>query len=106
MPGSKLNDKNNCQTLRKGTLIYLHVRTHLIVDGPADVLKVRVIEELVGIFLHPLADFAHADRSDFGQDISISVDEHGLEHVGQHVLDFVGVLLQLLAPGFKLCLVK
>ena len=37
-------------------------------------------------------------KPDFRQDVSVAMDEDGLEHVGQHVLDLVSVLLQLFAP--------
>jgi hypothetical protein len=75
--------------------------TDLVVDGPADVLEVRVVEELVGVLLHPLADLAHADGPDFRQDVAVAVHEDGLEHVRQHVLDLVRVLLELFAPAQK-----
>ena len=75
---------------------------NLVVDGPADVLQVGVVEELVGVLLHPLADLAHADGPDFGQDVSVPVHEDRFEHISQHVLDLVRVLLQLLAPEKRL----
>jgi len=68
------------------------------VNGPTHVLEVGVVEKLVGVLLHPLADLVHADGTDFRQDVSVAVNEHGFEHVRQHVLDLVRVLFQLLAP--------
>ena len=67
-------------------------------NGPTDVFEVGVIEELVRILFHPLADLVHADGSNFRQNVSVAVNEDGLEHVGQHVLDLISILLQLFAP--------
>ena len=69
---------------------------YLVVDCPTDVLEVGVVEEVCVVLLHPLPDLEHADAPDLWQGVSVAMDEDGLEHVGEHVLDLVHVLLQLL----------
>ena len=75
--------------------------SHLVVNGPADVLEVRVVQEVVGELLHPLANLEHADRPDLRQGIPVAMHEHGFEHVGEHVLDLLGVLLELFATSHQ-----
>ena len=74
---------------------------YLVVDCPTDVLEVGVVEEVCVVLLHPLPDLEHADAPDLWQGVSVAMDEDGLEHVGQHVLDLVCVLLKLLPPGHQ-----
>ena len=50
---------------------------------------------------HPRSDLLHADAPNLGDNIPVSVHEHRLEHVRQHVLDLFHVLLQLLALGHQ-----
>lgn len=68
---------------------------------PADVLEVRVVQKVGRKLDHPNAYFGHADAADLGQCVSVSVHEHRFEHVGQHVLDLLHVLLKFCAFGHQ-----
>jgi hypothetical protein len=39
----------------------------LVVEGPADVLEVGVVQEVLVELLHPESDLLHADRADLRQ---------------------------------------
>ena len=65
-------------------------------EGPTNIFEIGVIQEVLMELLHPEPNFLHADTSDLWQGVSVSMDKDGLEHVGEHVLDLVHVLLQLL----------
>ena len=68
-------------------------------ERPSDVLEIGVVEKVLVELLHPPADLVHADAPDLGKAVPVAVDEDRLEHVGQHVLDLIHVLLQLLPLG-------
>lgn len=69
----------------------------LIVQRPTDVFQIRIVQKIGRKLDHPNADFGHANAPDFGQRVSISVHEYRFEHIRQHVLYLLHVLLELSA---------
>ena len=47
--------------------------------------------------LHPGPYLLHTNAPNLGHNVPVAVDKHGLEHVGQHVLNLLHVLFQLLS---------
>jgi len=47
---------------------------YLIIERPADVFQVSVVEEHVGIFLHPHANLLHADGAYLRLGVSVTHD--------------------------------
>lgn len=74
---------------------------NLVVNGPSDVFQVEIVQKVRVILLHPLANLVHTNRADLGQDIAIAMHKHRLEHVREHVLDLVRVLLQLFSTSHE-----
>jgi hypothetical protein len=50
----------------------------LVVQRPANVLEVRVVQKVVVEFLHPDADLCHANGSDLGQRVPLKTIQHTL----------------------------
>lgn len=94
-------------------------------NGPANVFEIRIIKELIRKFLHPLkllvqfyifvqiltqayrlklsymSYFSHANRSDFRNDVTVSVYKNCFEHVSEHVFDFIAIFFEFFAPEMK-----
>lgn len=72
---------------------------HLVVQGPSQVFKTSVIEEVFGIVFQPHAQLLDTSHPDLRQQVPVTVHKHPAEHAVHHGEHLLSVLPQLQNKG-------